>query len=159
MERDWNGELDALLKDFGFRQRDTIQVLHAVQRRYDHIPPAALPAIARRLRVSESELYGVLSFYKAFSLKPKEAHTISVCLGTACHVRGGDRIVEALESALGISAGTSTPDGMFTLETVNCLGCCAIGPVLVVDGETHARITPAAARDMIERIRSEESPA
>lgn len=159
MERDWKSELDELLKDFGIRQRDTIPVLHEVQRHFDHIPPAALPAIARRLRVSESELYGVLSFYKAFSLRPKDAHTISVCMGTACHVRGGDRIVEELEKVLGVPAGKSTPDGMFTLETVNCLGCCAIGPVLVLDGVTHARITPAAARDIVGRIRTGEKPA
>ncbi len=160
MERDWKDELDDLLKEAGSRSRDTISVLHKVQEHFGHIPPAALPAIARRLHVSESELFGVLSFYKAFSLRPKDAHTISVCMGTACHVRGGDRVVEELEKILGISAGKSTPDGMFTLETVNCLGCCAIGPVLVLDGETHARITPAAAREIIGRVRTgEEIPA
>jgi NADH-quinone oxidoreductase subunit E len=158
MEKDWKAELDDLLKDFGSRQREMISVLHKVQEHYDHIPPASLPALARRLRVTESELYGVLSFYKAFSLRPKDAHTVSVCMGTACHVRGGDHVVQELEKTLGIAAGKSTPDGMFTLETVNCLGCCAIGPVMVVDGETHARITPAAARDIIGKIRTGGAP-
>lgn len=160
MERDWKTELDDLLREpGGGRSRDTIPILHKIQEHFGHIPPAALPAIARRLHVSESSLYGVLSFYKAFSLRPKDAHSVSVCMGTACHVRGGDRIVEELEHILGIPAGKSTPDGMFTLDTVNCLGCCAIGPVLVIDGTTHARVTPAAAREIISRVRSGEKPA
>ncbi|MCX6565338.1 MAG: NAD(P)H-dependent oxidoreductase subunit E [Candidatus Aminicenantes bacterium] len=156
MEQDWKDELDDLLKESGSRSRDTIPVLHKVQERFGHVPPEALPTIARRLHVSESELYGVLSFYKAFSLRPKDAHTISVCLGTACHVRGGEQIIQELENALGISAGKSTADGLFTLETVNCLGCCAIGPVMVVDGVTQARITPQAARELLARIRAGE---
>jgi len=159
MERDWKNELDDLLKESGNRSRDVIPILHKVQEHFGHIPPAALPAIARRVHISESELYGVLSFYKAFTLKPKDAHTISVCMGTACHVRGGDRIVEELENGLGISAGKSTADGMFMLETVNCLGCCAIGPVMVIDGVPHARITPESAREVIGRIRAEEKKA
>ena len=154
MERDWKRELDDLLRESGSRPRDTIPVLHKIQRHFGHIPPEALPAIARRLRLSESILFGVLSFYKAFSLKPKDAHTISVCMGTACHVRGGERIVEEIEKLLGISAGKSTADGMITLETVNCLGCCAIGPVLVVDDKTHARVTPASVRNILDRVRA-----
>jgi len=156
MERDWKGELDDLLKEGGSRSRDTIPVLHKVQQHFGHIPPAALPAIARRLHISESELFGVLSFYKAFTLKPKGRHTITVCLGTACHVRGGERIAEEMENSLGVPAGETTADGLFTLETVNCLGCCAIGPVMVVDGVTHARTTPPSARDLIEKLRAGE---
>jgi len=156
MEPDWKVELDDLLKDAGSRSRDTIPVLHQVQERFGHIPPAALPAIARRLHISESELFGVLSFYKAFTLRPRGRHTITVCLGTACHVRGGERIAEELENTLGIPAGETTADGWFTLETVNCLGCCAIGPVMVVDGVTHARTVPAAAREMIVKLRAGE---
>ncbi|MBN1940442.1 MAG: NAD(P)H-dependent oxidoreductase subunit E [Candidatus Aminicenantes bacterium] len=156
MERDWKAELDDLLKDAGSRPRDTIPVLHQIQEHFDHIPPAALPFIARRLRVSESELFGVLSFYRAFTLKPKGKHTITVCLGTACHVRGSERIAEELETVLGVSAGDTTADGLFTLETVNCLGCCAIGPVMVVDGVTHARTSPQTARDLVENIRTGE---
>jgi len=156
MDQNWKDELEALLKDSGSRSRDTIPVLHKVQNKFNHIPPEALPVIARRLHVSESELYGVLSFYKAFSLKPKDAHTLCVCLGTACHVRGAERIVRELEDTLGVSAGRSTADGQFTLETVHCVGCCAIGPVMVVDGETQARITPPAAREIVGRIRKKE---
>ncbi len=156
MERDWKGELDDLLKEGGSRSRDTIPVLHKVQHHFGHIPPAALPAIARRLHISESELFGVLSFYKAFTLKPKGRHTITVCLGTACHVRGGERIAEEMENSLGVPAGETTADGLFTLETVNCLGCCAIGPVMVVDGVTHARTTAPSARDLIDKLRAGE---
>jgi NADH-quinone oxidoreductase subunit E len=156
MARDWKGELDDLLREAGSRSRDTIPVLHKIQERFGHVPPEALPAIARRLRISESELFGVLSFYKAFTLKPKGRHTITVCLGTACHVRGGEGIAEELENVLGVPAGETTADGLFTLETVNCLGCCAIGPVMVVDGVTHARAVPQSAREIIGRLRAGE---
>lgn len=156
MNRDWKNELDDILKDSGNRPRDLISILHKIQEQFGHLPPAALPSIARRVHISESELYGVLSFYKAFTLKPKGRHTITVCLGTACHVRGGERIAEELENALGIPAGETTEDALFTLETVNCLGCCAIGPVMVVDGVTHARTVPRTARELVARIRAGE---
>jgi len=156
MERDWKTELDDLLKESGNRSRDVIPILHKVQEHFGHVPPATLPLIARRVHISESELFGVLSFYKAFTLKPKGRHTITVCLGTACHVRGGERIAEEMENVLGIPAGETTGDGLFTLETVNCLGCCAIGPVMVVDGAVHARTVPASARGLVEAIRAKE---
>jgi NADH:ubiquinone oxidoreductase subunit E len=156
MEQDWKNELDDLLKEYGNRSRDVIPILHKVQERFGHVPPEALPSLARRVHISESELFGVLSFYKAFTLKPKGRHTITVCLGTACHVRGGERIAEELENTLGVSAGETTADGLFTLETVNCLGCCAIGPVMVVDGVIHARTVPKYARDLVVKLKAGE---
>ncbi len=126
----------------GNTQRDLIPILHHLQAELGHVPPPAIPAIARHLRVSEAEVFGVLTFYKAFALEPKGRHVVTVCLGTACHVRGGVRIVEEFEKRLGVPAGKTTPDGEFTLETVNCLGCCAIGPVVAVNGHYHAHVAP-----------------
>jgi NADH:ubiquinone oxidoreductase subunit E len=121
-------------------QRELIPVLHRLQTELGHVPPAAIPAVARHLRISEAEVFGVLTFYKGFAIEPKGKNIITVCLGTACHVRGGVRIVEEFERRLGIPAGRTTPDRQFTLESVNCLGCCAIGPVVVVNGNYHAQV-------------------
>ncbi|MBM3285389.1 MAG: NAD(P)H-dependent oxidoreductase subunit E, partial [Candidatus Aminicenantes bacterium] len=121
-------------------QKDLIHILHRVQAKFGYIPPEAVAQIARRLKISPNEIYGVLTFYRAFSLEPRGEHVVTVCLGTACHVRGGVLIVEEMERRLGVKAGRTTPDKKFTLETVNCLGCCAIGPVVVVDGKYHSHV-------------------
>jgi NADH-quinone oxidoreductase subunit E len=143
-----------IIAESGNGQRDLIPILHRLQSELGHVPPAAVPAIARHLRVSEADVFGVLTFYKAFALEPKGKHVVTVCLGTACHVRGGVRIVEEFEKRLGIPAGKTTSDGEFTLESVNCLGCCAIGPVVAVNGRYHARV---AAKD-VESIIAQYSP-
>jgi NADH:ubiquinone oxidoreductase subunit E len=136
-----SAEIQEILTEFGGGQRDLIQMLHKVQARYGYIPQEAVAAMADRLNITEDEIFGVLTFYKAFSLEPRGRHVVTVCLGTACHVRGGVMIVEELERKLGIAAGRTTPDKKFTLETVNCLGCCAIGPVVVVDGKYYSHVS------------------
>jgi NADH:ubiquinone oxidoreductase subunit E len=136
-----SAEIQEILAEFGGGQRDLIQMLHKVQARYGYIPQEAVAAMADRLNITEDEIFGVLTFYKAFSLEPRGQHVVTVCLGTACHVRGGVMIVEELERKLGIAAGRTTPDKKFTLETVNCLGCCAIGPVVVVDGKYYSHVS------------------
>jgi NADH:ubiquinone oxidoreductase subunit E len=136
-----NAEIQEIVAEFGGRQRDLIQMLHKVQARYGYIPKEAVAAMADRLNITEDEIFGVMTFYKAFSLEPRGRHVVTVCLGTACHVRGGVMIVEELERKLGIPAGRTTPDKKFTLETVNCLGCCAIGPVVVVDGKYYSHVS------------------
>jgi NADH-quinone oxidoreductase subunit E len=133
--------MEKYLKEFTTEQKELIHILHKTQAEYGYIPPEAITAISKHLNVSESEVYGVLTFYKAFSLVPRGEHTVTVCMGTACHVRGGPQIVEEMERKLGIDVGQTTADNKFTLETVNCLGCCAIGPVVVVDGKYHSHIT------------------
>ncbi len=133
-------EIEKILGEFPGQQKDLIHILHRVQSTFGYISPEAVAAISRRLKISPSEIFGVLTFYKAFSLQPRGQHLVTVCLGTACHVRGGVQIVEEMERKLGFRAGRTTPDGKFTLETVNCLGCCAIGPVVVVDGEYHSHV-------------------
>jgi NADH:ubiquinone oxidoreductase subunit E len=132
---------EEIIAESGGGQRDLIPILHHLQSELGHVPPASIPVIARHLRISEAEVFGVLTFYKAFALEPKGKHVVTVCLGTACHVRGGVRIVEEFEKKLGVPSGRTTSDGEFTLESVNCLGCCAIGPVVAVNGRYHARVS------------------
>jgi NADH-quinone oxidoreductase subunit E len=117
-----------------------IQVLQDIQAEYNWLPEEALKQVSQRLEVPLSQAYGIASFYKAFSLTPRGRHLLSVCLGTACHVRGGAKILDKVEELLGISDGETTEDMKFTLKRVNCLGCCALGPVMVVDGEYHGKL-------------------
>jgi len=116
-------------------------MLHDTQKKFGYIPAHSISQISRELKISESEIFGVLTFYKAFTLEPRGKYQITVCLGTACHVRGGVQIVEEMERKLNIKVGKTTPNRKFTLETVNCLGCCAIGPVVVVNGKYYSNIT------------------
>jgi len=129
--------IDEILKEFSSDKRALITILHRVQEKFGYISAEAIPRIARHLKVTENELFGVLTFYRAFSLVPKGRHVVKVCLGTACHVRGGPMVLEEFERKLEIKAGQTTPDDEFTLETVNCIGCCAIGPVVLVDEDYH----------------------
>jgi len=122
-------------------QRELIHILHRIQKQFGYIPAQAISHISKQLKISESETFGVLTFYKAFTLEPRGKHSVTVCMGTACHVRGGIQIVDELERKLNIKVGQTTPDEEFTLETVNCLGCCAIGPVVVVDEKYYSHIT------------------
>ncbi len=118
-----------------------IHMLHDTQKRFGYIPAHSISQISRELKISESEIFGVLTFYKAFALEPRGRHLITICMGTACHVRGGVQVVEEMERKLNIKVGKTTPNRKFTLETVNCLGCCAIGPVVVVNGKYYSNIT------------------
>jgi NADH-quinone oxidoreductase subunit E len=117
-----------------------IPVLQEIQGRYNYLPEELLLRVAEKLGRPLRDVYGVATFYRAFSLTPKGKHIVTVCLGTACHVRGGARIAETLARELGIEPGETTDDMQFTLETVNCLGCCAIGPIVVVDGEYYGTV-------------------
>jgi len=145
-----------LLRDAGTKSKDLTPLLLRVQERFGHIPPELLPSIARHVHLSESEVFGILSFYRAFSVEAKGRHRLTVCAGTSCHVRGGPSVVEALAKALGINPGETSADGAFSLETVECLGCCAIGPFLVVDGVFHPRISTEEAVTLVGRMRAEE---
>jgi len=146
-------EMGDILAEFGQDQRDLIHVLHRVQAEFGYIPSEAVTEIARHLKISENEIFGVLTFYKAFSFEPRGQYLVTVCLGTACHVRGGVQIVEEMERKLRIKAGRTTPDRKFTLETVNCLGCCAIGPVVVVNGKYYPHVTLSRVEPIIKEYR------
>ena len=127
-----------------------ISILEEIQGRYRYLPQEAMILVSERLGVPLSQVYSVATFYHAFSLVPRGRHTISVCTGTACHVRGAVQVLNRLETGLGVRPGETTRDRQFTLETVNCLGCCALGPVIVVDGEYHGKPTTADLHEIFE---------
>jgi NADH-quinone oxidoreductase subunit E len=116
--------------------------LHAIQAEHGYLPREALQKAAGELGVPLSRLYGAASFYTAFTFQPRGRHTVHVCLGTACHIRGGQRILEKLENLLDVRPGETTADGEYTLETVHCMGSCSMAPVIRVRGETYGRLRP-----------------
>ena len=133
-------KIDAIIDKYGGEQRALTALLQDIQAEYHYLPEEALRRVSERMGLPLIQVYQVAKFYKALSLEPRGKHLLTVCLGTACHVRGGVRIVEQVERSLGIAPGETTRDKQFTLETVNCLGCCALGPVMVVDGKYHGKI-------------------
>lgn len=116
--------------------------LHAINAQYGYLPEEQLRRASEELSVPLSQLYSAATFYAAFSFKPRGRHTIHVCLGTACYIRGGDQLLEKLEATLGIHSGETTDDGAFTLETVHCVGSCSMSPVMRVDGDIYGRLRP-----------------
>jgi NADH-quinone oxidoreductase subunit E len=134
-----------------------IAVLEEIQQRYRYLPREALILASEQLDVPLSQAYAVATFYNAFSLKPKGKHSLQVCMGTACHVRGSPQVLNRIETTLGIAAGETTPDSLFTLETVNCLGACALGPIVVTDSEYSGQMTVQKSDMLLRRImRAEE---
>ena len=136
-----------------------ITALARIQARCRYLPPEALLLASERLGVPLSQAYSVATFYNAFSLKPKGKHCLHVCMGTACHVRGSPQVLERLESKLGIQAGSTTRDRQFTLETVNCLGACALGPIVVNDSEYSGQMTPQKIDQLLASIEQVEEEA
>ena len=134
-------ELDDIIeKEFGNDKENLIMILQAIQRRYNYLPRPALTYLATKIGIPFSKIYGVATFYATFSLEPRGRNIISICLGTACHVRGGERIRERLTETLKIGDGQTTEDGRFTLESVRCIGCCSLGPVIKINEDMHGRI-------------------
>lgn len=130
-----------------------IAALEEIQTAYGYLPEQALRIVADKTGCSLVNVYGVATFYRTFSLKPRGKHLICACLGTACHVRGAARIVEELENQLGIKSGETTPDKEFTMETVNCLGACALGPVLVLDGHYYPKVRKSQVGQLLQEAR------
>jgi len=134
-------------------QRDKgmlVSILQDIQAEYNYLPKDALTELSQGLGVSLSQVYSVATFFKAFSLKPRGRHLINICLGTACHVRGAVRVLEKVEQELGINAGETTEDLKFTLETVNCVGACALGPIIVIDGEYSGQMKTDKVKPLLE---------
>jgi NADH-quinone oxidoreductase subunit E len=133
--------LEAILARYDFDRSHLIGILQDVQAKERYLPREALEYIAQRLNIPETEVYRLATFFTAFSLKPRGRHTCQVCMGTACHVRGAERLLETIKRELKVESGETTGDMRFTLETVNCLGACALGPIVVVDGEYHGQMS------------------
>jgi NADH-quinone oxidoreductase subunit E len=134
-------------------QRDKgmlVSILQDIQAEYNYLPKEALVELSQTLGAPLSQVYSVATFFKAFSLEPRGRHLINVCLGTACHVRGAVRVLEAIERELDIKASKTTKDLKFTLETVNCVGCCALGPVVIIDGEYYGQMKTDKVRALLE---------
>jgi len=138
------------------KPRYLIEVLQDIQQTEGYISEDAMCAVSERLAVPLIEVYRVAKFYKAFSLQPRGKHVITVCMGTACHVRGAVRMLDEVSGQLCIRPGETTEDRMFTMESVNCLGACALGPVVVVDGKYHHHMTPGKLRKLIQSLRESE---
>jgi NADH:ubiquinone oxidoreductase subunit E len=134
------GRADAIIDKYVNEPGSLTAVLQDIQAEYNYLPPEALKHVSEKMALPLSQVLQVATFYKAFSLVPRGKHLVTVCLGTACHVRGGPRIVDQIERSLNIRAGGTTTDGLFTLETVNCVGACALGPMMIVDGEYHGQM-------------------
>ena len=135
-------DVTQILKEYPKEKRHSLAILQDLQRRFGYIPREGLEAVSVYLGMKLSSLYAMATFFRALSLKPKGKHIIKICDGTACHIRGAPVLLDALERALKIKAGETTKDGLFSVETVNCLGACAIGPVMVVDGQFHPKVKP-----------------
>jgi len=134
-----------------------IEAFHTTQETYGYLPRRALEEIAGEMSLPFSRVFGVASFYSQFRLKPVGKHVIDVCMGTACHVAGAPLVVEAFAQELEIPVGETTPDGLFTLQTVNCVGACALAPVVRVGtDDTHGRVGPNEARKLVRKLRREE---
>jgi NADH-quinone oxidoreductase subunit E len=133
-----------------------IAILQDLQEEVNYLPEGALRYVAERLDMPVSKVYSLATFYRAFSLEPRGRHLIHVCTGTACHVRGAGRILDTLERETGIQAGETDAEMEFTLETVNCLGACALGPVVVVNGEYYGQMTGAKAARLVKKLQRAE---
>ena len=127
-----------------------IQILLDVHQEYNWVLPEAAKLISDRMDIPITQVYRVASFYKALSLTPRGKHLVKVCLGTACHVRGGVGVMDRVSQIMGIEDGDTTKDGRFTVERVNCLGCCALGPIMTVDGEYYGKMIPEKVNGVLE---------
>jgi NADH-quinone oxidoreductase subunit E/NADP-reducing hydrogenase subunit HndA len=142
-------KLNSIIEKFKGKPGGLIPVLEEAQVALEFIPISVQKRIASGLNLPLSRVYGVVTFYSFFTMTPRGKHTVRVCLGTACYVRGGKAIAETLQKALGINDGETTPDRMFTLETVRCLGACGLGPVVVVDEDIHGRLKSGKVKEVL----------
>ncbi|MFQ5484361.1 MAG: NAD(P)H-dependent oxidoreductase subunit E [Desulfobacterales bacterium] len=144
-------ELDEIIQKHKAEPGALIPVLEEAQRILEYLPVSVQKRVARGLNLPFNRVYGVVTFYSFFTMTPRGKHTIRVCLGTACYVRGGKRIAETVKKEFDVDEGETTKDRMFTFETVRCLGSCGLGPVAVVDDDIHGRVKPAKLKSLVEQ--------
>jgi NADH-quinone oxidoreductase subunit E len=133
--------IDTIIKQYGGKESAILAILQDIQAKEKYLPKETLEYVSQKMEIPMTSIFRIATFYNALSIKPRGRHEIDVCLGTACHVRGGNKIMDKLERDLGIPVGETTKDKRFTLESVRCVGCCSLGPVAVVDGEVFGRLT------------------
>ena len=146
-------ELAAFVAEWKSKPGNLIMVLHQVQQTYGYIPRNIAIEIANMLEVPLAKVYGVVTFYNFFKLQKAGKYIIQVCLGTACYLRGGDDIIKEFEKQLGIGVNGTTPDGLFSVEAVRCIGCCGLAPAVVVNGEVHGKLTTKEVAGIIAKYR------
>lgn len=144
-----NDKIEKIIKKYEGESGSLIQALIEIQNEIRWLPKEALEKVSEKLDVPLSRIQHIVTFYKAFSLVPKGRHEIHVCTGTACHVRGAPRLLDSVQDLTGIKPGETDTDLKFTLETVSCVGCCALGPVMVVNGEYYGKMAPAKSEEVL----------
>ena len=144
------------LGEFGRDRGELIPILQMIQEKLTYLPPEAIEVVAKHLDLSACEVYGVASFYNQFRFSPPGRNQVKVCLGTACHVKGGDIILENFERKLGIKEGETSPDREFSIERVACVGCCALAPVAVIGNTVHGKMAPSKVEGLVMRVKIEK---
>lgn len=149
--------VDAILDRYGNQDSELLAVLMDIQAKFNYLPRPALEHVAVRMGVSRARINYMATFFRAFSLKERGKHICTVCLGTACHVRGAPMLVEEFERVLKVKAGETTEDKAFTVETVNCVGACALGPLVIVDGEYHGNQSSSQVERLVKKVRKADA--
>ena len=143
--------LSEIIRDYDSREQNLIQILHMAQAIFGYLPDEALHFIGEQMNLPMSVIHGVVSFYSYFSTQPKGRHTVQVCLGTACYVRGGKKVLDALKKILEIEVGQTTPDRRFSLEVKRCIGSCGLAPAVMIGHTVHKRVNPNKLLDILKR--------
>lgn len=146
---------ETIMSGFKGEESDLIPILQKIQEAYGYLPEDIIKRLSEKTGIFVSRIMGVATFYSQFKLKPSGKHSIKICFGTACHVNGAETVAEALCDELGIELGDTTEDGEFTLESVACLGCCSLAPVITIDDEAYGRLTPTKVREVIRNYKKE----
>lgn len=145
-------QIDQIIDKHESKASSLILILMDIQHEHRWLPKEALERVSERLEVPLSRIQQIASFYKTFSLVPKGRHEIHVCTGTSCHLRGAQQVLDAVEEVIGIKPGETDAEQKFSVEAVNCLGCCSLGPVMEVDGKHHGRMVPAKTEDVLKNV-------
>ena len=152
-------EVDKIIDRYDSQITGSISIMQDIQSLYNHLPKEALVQMGKRLDMPLSQVFSLATYYKAFTLKPRGKHLISVCMGTACHVRGAPKVADEIQKWLGIKSGETTKDGNFTLVVVNCLGACALGPLVVIDGRYFSKMDAKKIDPILKRYKPVSRPA
>jgi NADH-quinone oxidoreductase subunit E len=150
--------IDTIVHKHNVEPGAVIPVLQEIQETYGHVPPIAIQRVAEHLNIPASEIYGIVTFYAQFRLEPLGKNLVRVCHGTACHLGGAEMVAEALAQVTGAREGETSADGLFTVERVACLGCCSLAPCIMVNNETHGRLTPESVSKVVTEMRRAEAP-
>jgi len=156
IEIEWQ-KINDIIDKFNSDRESLLMILQDINELYNFVPPECIPFLAEKLNVPKSLIYSVATFYKTISSEPRGKYIVNVCTGTACHVRGAEKIIDALEDNLQIKPDETTEDGLFTLETVRCLGCCASGPVITVNKNMHGGLDRSSVINIIEDYKNNAS--